>query len=186
MAVPLVMGVAVIVIVVMSVVVPVAVKQPGAGEVHEEAEDRDRQGFAEGDGLRIAEARETLVAYGERDHGKDDGTGEGGQIPELGGAEGEARVVGMKTGEAIGQGGDTERRRVGRHVPAVGGEGHRAEDRPAHDLCHHHRQGQADDEDGPALVAGMRCPEEIVAVPPGLDAVAVHERGALKESSRRT
>jgi hypothetical protein len=53
---------------------------------------------------------------------------------------------------------------MGRHVPAVGQQRHRAEDRAAGDLGHHHGRGQADDHPGAPLVAVMRLAQEDVLV----------------------
>ena len=68
-------------------------QQIGAEQIDAEADDRDRDRLIEGDGHRRDQTLDALVADQERDHGERDGAGEGGEVAELAGAEGEARVV---------------------------------------------------------------------------------------------
>ena len=75
------------------------------------------------------------------------------QVAHLAGAESEAFVAGVAAGIAIGKCGYQHGSRMGRHVPAVGNQRHRAEDAARGDFDHHHRGGDGDDQPGPALVS---------------------------------
>ena len=69
---------------------------------------------------------------------------------------------------------DADGERMRRHVPAVGEQRHGSEDRASRDLDDHHRDGEADDEPGSALVARMPRAEEHVLVRPAIEGVRVH------------
>ncbi len=121
-----------------SVMMIAAAQQDGAGDVHRKAEAGDRDGLGEMDGHRSKDAGDGLVADQHRDHGKDDGAGEAGEVAELARAEGEARIVGVPARIAIGQGSKQQRTRMRAHMQAVGDERDRAEQQAADDLGDHH------------------------------------------------
>jgi hypothetical protein len=75
---------------------------------------------------------------------------------------------------------------MGRHVPAVGHHRHRAEERAADDLRHHHRDGQRDHKPGAPFVAVVLGAEEHVRVLPGLDRMGVHGETLLQWSAQVT
>ena len=81
----------------------------------------------------------------------------------------------MAAREAIGEGCDGQRPGMGRHVPAVGQQGHRAEDRAARDLDHHHGGGETDYQPRAPFVAIVRGAQEDVVVTPVVERVAVHD-----------
>ena len=80
----------------------------------------------------------------------------------------------MPAREQVGEPGDAERRRMGRHVPAVGDKRHRAEQVAADDLADHHRGGEDHHEPGSPLMTVMTFAQEGVTVLPGLDGMEVH------------
>src|SRR5690348_13184546 len=73
---------------IVAVVMIGATEQPGAGDVHGEAESRNRDRLGKMDRHRLENATHRLVADQQRDHRKDDGAGETSEIAELAGAEG--------------------------------------------------------------------------------------------------
>ncbi len=135
-------GMAVVVIVIVTVIVivlavmvvrarraagmVVVAQQPDARQIHRETDDGDGDGLGEMDGDGRKQPQGGLIADGQRDHAKDDGAGEAREVAELAGAEGKAGIVGMPPGKAIGECGDGQRASVGRHLPAVRQQGHRA------------------------------------------------------------
>src|SRR4051794_19432677 len=122
----------------------------------------------------MEEADRALPGDLHRDHREDDGAGKRREIAELAGAEREAGIMRMPPGEQIGDGRDAQRRGMGCHMPAIGKQRHRSEQRSRRDLADHHDGGQGDDEPCPALVAGMLMTEEHVIVRPWLDRVRMH------------
>ena len=96
-----------------------AAQEPGAEDVHQQAQKRDRYRFKEVDVNRRQKAPDGLVADQQGDEHQHDGAGETGEITQLAGAEAEARVAGVLAGEGVGQCRDQHRDRVGRHVQAV-------------------------------------------------------------------
>ena len=169
------------VMVVMVMAVGVA-EQPGAGEIDGEAEHRDGDRFAKRDRNRIEKPIGALIGDLNRNQAEDDGAGESREIAELAGAEAEADVAGMLPREHIGQRRNAECCGMGRHVPAIGQQRHRSEDRAGGDLSHHHDDGQHDHEPGPALIMGVLRPEEHVVVSPLVEGVRMH-RSASKENA---
>ena len=150
----MVMGVIVGVIVAMVVVL--VAQQPRADKIDGKAEHRDRNRFAIGDRDGAHHPLHALKGNLYGDDPQDDGAGEGGEIAKFAGAESEIRVGCLPTRKEIGQRGNAQRRGMGRHVPAVGEQRHRAEQRSRHDLADHHDRGQRDHEPGAALVAVVR------------------------------
>jgi hypothetical protein len=100
--------------------------------------------------------------------------GERGEIAEFSGTEGEMRVARLPAREEIGKCRDAERRGMGRHVPAVGKQRHRAEQRSRHDLANHHDRGQRHHEPGAALIAGVFRAEVDVIVGPSVEGMRMH------------
>ncbi len=82
------------------------------------------------------------------------------ELAELAGAERKPRVGGMAAGEQISKPGDRQRRDMGRHVPAVGDERDRAEQRAADDLGHHHDRRQRDHAPGAPLMRAVMLRRE--------------------------
>ena len=127
-----------------------------------EGGDRDR--LAKMDRHGRDEAVHRLVADQERDHRQDDRAGETGQIAQLAGAEGEAGIVRMPAGEAVGQRGQQQRAGMGAHVQPVGDQRDRAEQPAADDLGRHHGAAQPDHRPGPALALLVGLAEEDMAM----------------------
>ena len=76
------------------VMIVFAAQQEGAEQIDAEAGTRDHDRLIEGDRHRRDQALDAFVADQQRDHGERDGAGEGGEVAELAGAEGEPRIVG--------------------------------------------------------------------------------------------
>jgi len=85
----------------------------------------------------------------------------------------------MVTRQRIGEGGDQQRARMGRHVEAVSDERHRAEKATTDDLAHHHGGGEADHHPGLALVLRVLGAEEDVAMLPALERLLMHDPALL-------
>jgi hypothetical protein len=99
---------------------------------------------------------------------------EPGEIADLAGAEGKARVRSVPPREAIGERGGAERARVGRHVHAVGEQRHRAGEQTRDDLDHHHSGGKRDHPPRTALVHVMRRAEKDMMMSMGSAGGAMH------------
>ena len=150
MTVRVTMAVVMTMIVLMAMIVPVAVimamlvammaaaKQENARDIDDQSQHRDRNGFVEIDRNRPDQALCGFISDQDRDHGEDNGAGKSGEVAELAGTEGEARVVAMAAGIAIGQSREQERAGMRRHVQPVGDERDRAEHQPADDFGDHH------------------------------------------------
>ena len=149
-------------------------EQCRADEIDDQPEHRDRHRLAIVDGSGRDEALCALPDDPDRDCGEHQCRGKAGEAPELARSEAVARVVGPSPGKPIGQRRHPERKRVGRHVPAVGGQRHRAGNRPDPDFGNHHHRRQADDPANARLVARMRVAEEVMAVRGGLVGNAIH------------
>ena len=104
-----------------------AAEQERADDIDDQSQHGDRDRLVEADRYRRDEARDRFVTDQHRNHQKYDGAGEAGEVAELAGAEGEARILGVAPRIAIGQRGEQERAGMGRHVQAVGDERDRAE-----------------------------------------------------------
>ena len=104
-----------------------AAQQPCARDIDGEAEDGDRNRLGEMDRHGREQAAHRLVADQKRDHRQYDGAGEPGEVAELAGAEGEARVVRVAAGESVGERRQQQRAGVRAHVQAVGDQRDRAE-----------------------------------------------------------
>jgi hypothetical protein len=168
-----VMPVGVMVAVVMAVIVA---QQPGADEIDAEAEHRDRDGLAIGDGHRMSEACNAFVGDLNGNHGQDDRTGKGSEVAEFAGAKRETRIARLPSRKQIGQGGDPERGSMGRHVPAIGQQRHRSGEPPPRDFTNHHHRGQPDHEPDAAFVLMMAGTQKDVIVRPLVDRMGVHGR----------
>ncbi len=79
----------------MPVVVWHIAQQPGGDQIDEEADDGDENGLREVDRHRRIEPHQAFPADQQRHQRQKHGAGEAGEITELAGAEGEARVVGL-------------------------------------------------------------------------------------------
>jgi hypothetical protein len=177
--VPVIVLVIVLVPVPVSVLVPVPVSMAGiaeqerAAQVDREAEDRDRDRLVEPDRDRLGEAHHALPQHDERHHREPDRAREAAEGADLAGAEAVAGILGVPPGVRVREHCDPERRRVGAHVPAVGEQGHRAEDAPGKDLGRHHRERDPDHPPGPPLPC-LRVAAEPVGVRPGAQILEVH------------
>ena len=102
-------------------------------------------------------------ADAKRDDGKNKGAGETGQLTNLAGSEGETSIARMAPGIAVGEGGDTERTGMGRHVEAVGKQRHRACEIAGGDFANHHGESQDDDDArAPGIVVMCRAKEIVI------------------------
>ena len=162
-----VMVVPMVVMMIMVMVVVIAAQQPGADQVDDKPDAGDEHRLAEVDRHRGIEAQEAFPADQQSDHGEDDGAGETGEVAEFPRAEGEARVVAVAPGVKISQRGDQHRRRMGRHMPAVGNQRHRAEADAGYDFHHHHDRGERNHQPGAAFVAFMVFAQEDVVMRAG-------------------
>ena len=140
-----------------------AAQQPGAGDVHGKAQAGDRDRLGEVDRHRREQAADRLIADQQRDHRQDDRAGEAGEVAELAGAEGEARIVGVPARVAVGQRRQQQGAGMGAHVQPVGDQGDRAEQQAADDLGDHHGAAEPDHRPGAALALLMALAEEDVA-----------------------
>ena len=87
-------------------------------------------------------------------------------------------------GKQIGDGSDPKRRGMGRHMPAIRKQRHRAKKRSRRNFADHHDGGDRDNEPGPAFVAGMLLAKEHVIVDPLVDRVRVHGYSSLGSGPR--
>ena len=81
---------------------------------------------------------------------------------------------GVPAGEQIGEPGDCQRGDVRRHVPAVGDERERAEQRAAGNLDDHHQRRQRHHAPGAPLVLAVMRAEKGVLVRPRSDGMRMH------------
>ena len=135
----------------MTVAVPMAVavavmmvvlQQPGAGQIHRQAQQRRADGLVVADGQRVHQPLDRFDQHGQRHADEQQRAGIAAQYLDLPGAEREALVTGIACRHPVGKDRQPQRHRVRTHVPAIGQQGHRI-DRPAHtDLHAHHDQGQ--------------------------------------------
>ena len=88
--------------------------------------------------------------------------GEGGEVAKLACPERKARSVGVMACVAIGESGDRECGGMGRHMPAVGKKGHRAEHYATNDLLDHHGARHADNQPAAPFVSGVANREKNV------------------------
>src|SRR4051794_4788352 len=93
-------------------------QQPRTDDVDAKPEHRDRYGFAIRNGDGMNEPDRALVGDLNRDHRKDDRTGEGCEIAELPGTKGEPGIACMLTGKQVSDASNAKRGGMGRHVPA--------------------------------------------------------------------
>ena len=115
-------------------------------------------------GTGASRRADRLPADQQRDHRQHDGAGESGEVAQLAGAEGEARIGGVPPGVAVGQRREQQRAGMRAHVQAVGDQRDRAEQQAAGDLQRHHRAAQPDHRPGALLGVFMALAEEDVAV----------------------
>ena len=149
-------------------------QQPGAREGDREADAGNQDRFVERDRYRVHEAGKQFHADEQRNEGQYNGAGEPGQLADLASAIGKAWIAGVSPCIAIGEHGDRERRDMGRHVPAVGGQRHRSESRAGDDFGHHHDPGENHYQAGPVLVTVMFIAKKIVGVLPRVDGMTMH------------
>ena len=119
---------------------------------------------ANGDGLQ--EPQHRFVADAKRDRAENDGTGERRQFAELAGAQRETRVNRMAPREQISESRDRQRGDMRAHVPAVGDQRQRAEQRAAGNLDDHHHRGERHHAPSAPLVLAVMFAEKGVAVFP--------------------
>ena len=118
-----------IVLMLAAVIVPVvmvagALQDQGAGQVHDEADDRDDERPAELDRTGRGEAQDAFPGHrGDRDE-QQEGAGEAAQGRNLAGAERVACVARLAPHPDIGEHADGERQGVGTHVQPVGQQRH--------------------------------------------------------------
>ena len=148
-------------VVMMAVVVA---QKPCADEIDDKADNSNCDGLAEIDRHRIEQSQYALPAHDQRDQRQHDRAGKAREIAELAGAEGEACIVRMSARVEIGERRDQHGADMGRHMPAIGEQRHRAVNRARADLDHHHDGGQRDDEPDTALIALMIGAQKNVAV----------------------
>ena len=139
-------------------------EQPGAPEVHHQADNGDRQRLAEGDGHRRAQPLESLDGDERGGQAERDGAGEAREIAELAGAEGEARVVRVAARQPVGEDADAERRDMRPHVPAIGQQREGAEHCSGDDLGDHGDGGDDDDREGAAAVPVVVHAQDVFTV----------------------
>jgi len=154
----------------MRVVVLVA-QQPGARDIDAQAKRRDRNGLAKMNGDRAGQPHDRFVCDAERDHSQNDGARKRGEFAKLAGAHRKALVVSVAAGQEISQARNGQRRDMGAHMPAVGNQRDRAEQRAARDLGDHHKGSERDDAPGPALMRGVIRAEKGVIMRPLIDGV---------------
>ena len=181
------MRVVVTMIVRMAVMMVVVTQQPGADQIHGQADGGDQDRLRKVDRHRTGEPQKAFPADQQRDQRQHHGAGEAGEVAELAGTEGEARVARLLAGIEIGQRADQHRRRMRRHVPAVRYQRHRAVGGAGDDLDHHHRSRQRDHEPGAARIAVVIVAEIDVLVVRGegmvghgASSVAAIRRGHLR------
>ena len=116
------------------------------------------------DGHGREQAGDRLVADQERDHRQHDGAGEASQVAQLAGAEGEAGIVRVFTGVAVGKRRQQQRAGMGAHVQPICDQRDGAERETAHDLQNHHGRAQRDDPPCPALGPLVPLAEEDVTM----------------------
>ena len=150
-------------------------EQAGADEIDGEAEHRDRDRLAIGDRDRIDQPLHALEARsGSRSMPRMTALAKAARSPNLPVPKLKCELRACLRAKQIGKRGDAERRGMGRHVPAVGQQRHRAEQRSCHDFADHHDRGQRDHEPGAALVARVFRTEEHVVVGPSVEGMRVH------------
>jgi hypothetical protein len=119
------MGVNMVMAVAMTMLMGVVIaQQPGTDYVDDESERGHRNRLAIGNLHRMEQPDRALIGNLNSDHDQDDRAGEGGEVTELAGAEGEIRITGLPTGEQIGKRCDSESGGVCRHVPAIRQQSH--------------------------------------------------------------
>ena len=142
-----------------------------ADQVDRKTDAGDQQRVAVSDRRRRDDARDGFHRHHQRGDAQDDGAGKSGEVAELAGAEGETAAAGMAPRQPIGPRRQAQRPDMGRHVRAIGQQGHGVVQKTAGDLHHHEDRG---DDGGPLrthLRAGMaRAQEDMIARP---DAVFV-------------
>lgn len=156
---------AVIMVVVVVMVRMIVPEKPGTDEIDDQTDDGDQNGFVKVDVDRRAEAPEAFPADQKRDQRQNDGAGKPRQIAELAGAEGKARIMRVPARIEIGQRRDQHRRRMGGHMPAIGGQRHGAIKVSGGDLDYHHRHRDGDHHPGPLFVALVIFSQKEMIVP---------------------
>jgi hypothetical protein len=130
-------------------------KQPGTCQIDRQAYDRNDNGLIEIDGDGGGEAKQAFPSDQQRNERQNDCAGEPRQISQFACAKGEAAILGMATGERIGERRYQQGSSMGRHVPTIGNQSHGAVDTAGDDLGDHHGRGQGDNHPSAALVSRM-------------------------------
>ena len=106
--------------VIVAVMMTFFAEEPCTGDIHGQAETRDRDRLGEMDRNRREDTADRFVADQERNHREDDSAGEARQVAELASAEREARIIGMLTGIGISERRKQERPCMCAHMQAIG------------------------------------------------------------------
>ncbi len=135
-----------------------------------------------GSNRRVAD----LERDAERHDAEHERRSEARKVADLAGAEAVAPSVGMTLRIGIGDRGDAERARMGRHVKAVGEQRHRVEDETGGDFRHHHHGGEGDHPQRAARILVVPFAKENMAVRQCLDfAVERHDRSLFRVTADR-
>ncbi|MNH99001.1 hypothetical protein D3C73_517540 [compost metagenome] len=153
----------------------VIAQQPGAEQVYGQADDGHEDRLIEIDRHRICQAHEAFPGDEQHHQRQHHSTGETGEITQLAGPKGVTRVLRIAPCIHIGQRRDQHGSGMGGHVPAIGRQRHRPEDRAGDDFRHHHRGGQRNDQPDLTLVALMIRAEKHVLMLQTID-TACHDR----------
>ena len=156
------------------IMIMLVTQQPGAGQIHAKAEHGHRNRFVESNRHGMQQTAKALPGDEQGNHRQDNGRSKGCEVAQLAGAEGKALIMRMAPGIGVGERGDEQGACMGAHVQPVGDQGHRAEQRSATDLRHHHGTAQRDDDPGLSLVAGMVGAEEQMLVAEVVQGMAMH------------
>ena len=152
----------------------IVAKEPGACQVHAQTKDSDCYRFIIGNGNRVHEAVNALIADKKRYHAKHDGAGKAREIAELARPEGETVIVDVTARVRVRKGRYRERGGVGGHVPAIGHESQRTKHRAADDFANHHDSGQAYNRPNALRILVVARAQEHVVVLEGVDGVTMH------------
>ena len=142
--------------------------------VHNQANDGDDDRPVECDGNRRHQARYAFDRHVERKPGEQQCARVAAQGIDLAGAESKAGIAGMAPAVDVGKDGQAQCDRMGRHVKAVGEQGHRTECEPRHDLDHHGHGGQQGDGKGAPFPPLPPVQTKRVTVFPGCEIRLVH------------
>ena len=115
----------------------------------------------------MKEPQNRFVADAERNHAENDRAGEHRKLAEFAGTERKARILCMTAREQIGQTRESQRGDMGSHVPAIGDQRDRAEQRATDDFGDHHGGRKRNHAPGAPFMMTMTLAKEGVIVRPG-------------------